>query len=139
MKGNAKCCSKINENLFLGNQFSTTVITDINVIVSIGCKSKCTLEGINNFKVSIKDCVDSDLTPYLSEVTEFIHEQLSANKRVLVHCQGGVNRSPAFVIAYLARYNMSLEDAIVLVRSARSGARIQEHYMQQISTWLSTV
>ncbi len=139
MKGNAKCCSKINENLFLGNQFSTSVITDINVIVSIGCKSKCNLEGINNFKVSIKDCVDSDLTPYLSEVTEFIHEQLSANKRVLVHCRGGVNRSPAFVIAYLTRYNMTLEDAIVLVRTARSGARIQDHYMQQIATWLSTV
>jgi len=139
MKANAKCCSKITENLFLGNQFSTTIVTDIDVIVSIGCKSKSTLPNIVNQRVSMVDSADSDLTPYFTDVTDFIDEQICANKRVLVHCQGGINRSPTFVIAYLAKHHMSLQEAIALVTCRRPAARIQPHYMAQIERWLSEV
>ena len=137
MKVNAKCCSKITENLYLGNQFSTTIVTDVDVMVSIGCKSKSNNPSIINQRVSVVDSADSDLAPYFTDVTDFIHEHITASKRVLVHCQGGINRSPTFVIAYLAKYHMSLQEAIALVTSRRPAARIQPHYMQQIERWLS--
>lgn len=134
-----KCYTQLTDGLYLGNQFSTTIITDINVIISIGCKSKSTIPSIVNYKVSVRDSVDSDLTPLFGDVTEFIHINLSNNKKVLVHCQGGVNRSPIFAIAYLARYIMTLEEAMDHVTTLRSAARIQPHYLNQLEEWLNGV
>lgn len=76
-----KCYTKLTEALYLGNQFSTSIITDINVIISIGCKSKSTIPSVVNYKVSIQDSVDSDLNPLFGDVTQFIHINLSNNKR----------------------------------------------------------
>jgi len=134
-----KCYTQLTDGLYLGNQFSTTIITDINVIISIGCKSKSTIPSIVNYKVSVRDSVDSDLTPLFGDVIEFIHINLSNNKKVLVHCQGGVNRSPIFAIAYLARYIMTLEEAMDHVTTLRSAARIQPHYLNQLEEWLNGV
>ena len=41
--------SKIIDNLYLGNQYATTIIKNIDTIVSIGCKSKAT--NITNYKM----------------------------------------------------------------------------------------
>jgi protein-tyrosine phosphatase len=82
-----KCYTKLTDGLYLGNQYSTSIITDIDVIISIGCKSKSTIPSVVNYKVSVQDSVDSDLTPLFGDVTEFIHIHLSNNKKVLVHCQ----------------------------------------------------
>ena len=57
-----KCYTQLTDGLFLENQFSTTIITDINVIIYIGCKSKSTIPSIVNYKVSARDSVDSDST-----------------------------------------------------------------------------
>ena len=134
-----KCYTKLTDGLYLGNQFSTSIITDIGVIISIGCKSKSTIPSIVNYKVSVRDSVDSDLTPLFGDVTEFIHINLSNNKKVLVHCQGGVNRSPIFAIAYLARYLMTLEEAVLHVTTLRSSVRIQPHYLHQLKEWLNDI
>jgi protein-tyrosine phosphatase len=140
MKTKAKCFSKITENIYLGNRYSTSVITGIDVIVSIGCKSKCTTEGVSNFKVSVPDSSESDMTPFLSEVTEFIHVQIcEKNANILVHCQGGINRSPIVVVAYLARYHMSVDEAVNVVRCIRSAVRIQKHYLRQVNEWLASL
>ena len=61
--------SKIIDNLYLGNQYSTTVIKKVDTIISIGCQSKA--NNINNFKISIRDKKSSDLTPFLDAVTEY--------------------------------------------------------------------
>ena len=41
--------SKIIDNLYLGNQYSTSIIKNIDTIVSIGCNSKAI--NINNYKI----------------------------------------------------------------------------------------
>jgi len=55
--------SEIIDNLYLGNQYSTTIVKNIDTIVSIGCKSKA--NNITNYKISIRDSKSSDLTPFL--------------------------------------------------------------------------
>ncbi len=130
------CYTQLSENLYLGNQFSTSVIAEVDVIVSIGCNSKSNLPNVINYKVSVRDNVDSDLTPLFNDVTAFIHQHISINKSVLVHCKGGINRSPIFVVAYLARFVMPLEEAILHVTTMRTAARIQPHYLLQVTAWL---
>ncbi len=55
------------------------------------------------------------------------------------YCQGGVNRSPIFAIAYLARYIMTLEEAVLHVSTLRSAVRIQTHYLHQLEEWLNDI
>src|SRR5690348_2757224 len=118
-----KCYSEITSNLLLGNQYATSSVW-ADAILSIGCNHKSQNKSAISLKISIKDSADSDLTPYLDEATSFIRTHILADATVLVHCKGGINRSPAFVIAYLSLYEMSLEDAITLVTTKRSSVRL---------------
>jgi protein-tyrosine phosphatase len=52
--------------------------------------------------------------------TAFIHQQVQAGRKVLVHCQMGVSRAPTLVMAYLIEYqDMSLPEAYRLVSQNR--------------------
>ena len=128
--------SKIIENLYLGNQYSTTIIKRIDTIVSIGCNSKA--NKITNYKISVRDKKSTDLTPHLDNVTDYINEELNRKHKVLVHCKAGINRSTAFVLAYLCKYEkMSIEDAKKILSIKRPIVKFQEHYMKQIEMWLN--
>ena len=128
--------SKIIDNLYLGNQYSTTIIKKVDTVISIGCQSKA--NNINNFKISIRDKKSSDLTPFLDSVTEYINEELNKNHKVLVHCKGGINRSTAFILAYLCKYkDMTIEEGKEWISKRRCSARFQDHYMLQIENWLN--
>ena len=128
--------SNIIDNLYLGNQYSTTIIKNIDTIVSIGCNSKA--NNINNYKISIRDKNTSDMTPFLDQITDYIKEELTKKHKVLVHCKGGINRSTAFTLAYLCKHeNMTMEEAKELISKKRPCAKFQEHYMTQIELWLN--
>ena len=129
--------SHILPNLYLGNQYASSVLHPIDAILSIGCNHKSLQSELNTFKVSIVDSYDSDITSNLGEATQFIHSMLVEDKIILVHCKGGINRSPAFIVAYLVKYGgFTLVDAIAFVKSKRKGARFQAHYIAQIESWL---
>ena len=129
--------SKIINNLYLGNQYSTSIIKNLDTIISIGCKSKA--NNIKNvYKISVRDKKSTDLTPYLDPVTQYIDEELTKNHKILIHCKGGINRSPSFVIAYLCKYhNMTMEEAKKFVLKRRPSIRFQEHYITQIELWIN--
>ena len=62
------------------------------------------------------------MSQYLPPVVEKLHEWLSQHN-VLVHCRAGRQRSSSVVVAYLMRYGaLSLDDAIMLLRSKRPSA-----------------
>ena len=127
--------SKIVEHLYLGNQYSTEIIKNIDVIVSIGCNSK-NKDNKPNLKISVRDKITTDITPFLDQVTEYIDIEINKNKKVLVHCKAGINRSPAFVLAYLCRYNnMSIDEAQKYILQRRK-VQFKDHYISQIEKWL---
>ncbi|VDP65786.1 unnamed protein product [Echinostoma caproni] len=67
------------------------------------------------------DIQTQDLRPLFTSAFEFIEQSREAGDSVLVHCQAGVSRSPAFVIAYLmAHSGLSLREAYRWVKSKRS-------------------
>ena len=126
--------SEVKPKLFLGNQYSTSVIENVDLIISIGCNSKN--KKIENIKFSIKDSSSSDFTSIFKEITDIINLSLENGGSVLVHCQGGINRSPTIIMAYLIRFDgMSLDMAASYLISKRKSIRIQPHYMLQLQKW----
>lgn len=130
--------SKIINNLYVGNQYSTSIMKRVDTIVSVGSKSK-TEKNVNTYKISIRDSTNTDLSPYLTDITKYIDDELNKNHRVLVHCKGGINRSPVIIVAYLCKYkDMTIEQAKQIISKVRPAARFfKQHYMDQIEEWLN--
>lgn len=56
----------------------------------------------------------------LERALDFIHQQIRAGRRILVHCQMGISRSPTLVAAYLHRHQgMPLDEAVTWLRHLR--------------------
>jgi protein-tyrosine phosphatase len=65
----------------------------------------------------------SSMLPFLDSACDFIHQQRQRGA-VLVHCKGGINRSPCLVVAYLMKYEqLALAEALELCSLARPVAR----------------
>lgn len=59
----------------------------------------------------------------IEEAVAFLREQVSRGRRVLVHCEMGLSRSPAIVACYLHQeHGMELEAAVRHIRAARPAA-----------------
>jgi len=124
--------SKILNNLYLGNQYATEVIKNIDMIISIGCNSKHKLKTIEHIQISLRDKDTSDITPFLDLICDTININLLNNKKILIHCKAGINRSTAFVIAYLIKYNdMSLDQAKDHILNIRN-VKFKKNFMEQI-------
>lgn len=67
--------------------------------MSLGCNSKSLLRNIECYKFSIVDSSESDMSEIYQEGSQLIHEKIENNYRVLVHCKGGINRSPMLVLS----------------------------------------
>jgi len=74
-------------------------------------------DGFNCYRISILDQSSVDIRPHLEAACNHIDRALRSGRNVLVHCQQGVSRSPAIVIAYLIRnQGMSFDNAYGLVK-----------------------
>jgi protein-tyrosine phosphatase len=102
------------------------------VVKQAGIQAVVRLDNADNLNWSPKDYTllyepfdDGNYIPKKSIplVTGFIHEQIVAGKKVLVHCAAGRSRSVCMVMAYLIEYKqMSLGDAFHLVFRQRPEA-----------------
>lgn len=128
-------CVEIIPGLWLGDRDDSAHFTGSSV-VSIGCNPYGNYD--NKLKVQMRDSTNSHIENHLEPAMHFIHTALRTGNPVLVHCKSGVNRSPAFVIAYLMLFeDYSVEDAIALVQQKRPVAKIHPHYLAGIERYRS--
>jgi protein-tyrosine phosphatase len=77
--------------------------------------------GIELRRVPVQDFSPADLRRKLPAGVEALDELLRAGHTVYVHCNGGVNRSPSIVVAYLHWVQgMGLNKALAYVTKRRS-------------------
>ncbi|CAF0787480.1 unnamed protein product [Didymodactylos carnosus] len=92
----------------------------INVTQHLPCYWKNSSDLIY-YHLPADDSNKQNLIDYFDKVYNFILDAIENNKKVLVHCQAGISRSPAIVIGFLMKYsNMSMNDAYDLVKRKRS-------------------
>jgi len=139
--------SQIFENLYLGSykdarDQSFLNSQNITHIVTVGAELKTLYpKQFDYLYVPAKDHFRFKLDDYFDEIADYIHKALITDKgNVLVHCQKGVSRSTASVIAYLIKYHdMELSDARSFVKSKRSIIFPNPGFMQQLNKYYAAI
>ncbi|PPQ67990.1 hypothetical protein CVT25_000470 [Psilocybe cyanescens] len=76
-----------------------------------------------NFKymtLDVQDNEEQNLIRLFPAARAFIDQAIAEGGRVLVHCNGGISLSPAFVVMFVMQhYQLSWEDALHLVQNRR--------------------
>lgn len=124
-------------SLLLGNKMAAA---DADLLHRRGVVAVCAVGARQVFPgaghhVCIQDDGAESMLPHFEAACNFIHEHRRRGA-VLVHCKGGISRSPAMVIAYLMRHeHLSLVDAMEVCSLARPAARPRDIFLQDLESW----
>ena len=114
--------TEINDFLYVGSANSVKFAHDFDLIVNCTTDIREPKQYENQFiRLPMRDdpdCVDDAMSLLThTNVLSIIHETIKNNKRVLVHCYAGEQRSCAVVACYLIRYNhMTPDDAVAYIQ-----------------------
>lgn len=123
--------------LLLGNKMAAA---DTDLLHRRGVVAVCAVGARQVFPgaghhVSIEDNGAESMLPHFEAACNFIHEHRRRGT-VLVHCKGGISRSPAMAIAYLMRHeHLSLVDAMEVCSLARPAARPRDMFFHDLESW----
>ncbi|GAA6139828.1 hypothetical protein NBRC116583_35750 [Arenicella sp. 4NH20-0111] len=132
--------SRIEENLFIGSAPQSAV--DVARLKQMKISSVLSLQSDDDFnahridwnklqdayqstgvyvqRFPIIDFDEADLGRKLHSPAKALHQILSLNHRVYVHCNAGICRAPATVLAYLCHYRgMSIDEGLDVLRRQR--------------------
>ncbi|KAH8113228.1 phosphatases II [Phellopilus nigrolimitatus] len=131
----------IDNRLFLGNlvaarsprSLSERRISHIVSVCTEPIPADSPASGIRQLRIPIEDVDYADLLIQLPIACRFIHQALSENGIVLVHCEQGLSRSAAVVAAYLM-YSRQIRatDALEIVRRAREQVWPNPGFQEQL-------
>lgn len=94
------------------------------------------VNGLTCYRIDLSDQPNADLQSHLESVCAWINSSISNGKGVLVHCQQGISRSAAVVIAYLIRYKgMGYDDAYEYVRKTRACIKPNQGFVRVLREW----
>lgn len=80
------------------------------------------------------------LDTVIHQAVDFIHQQTQLGRRVMAHCQMGISRSPALVMAYLHQHQgMTLEQALERVQRARPQAEPHPVLIDSLEQYYSRI
>lgn len=104
---------------------------DIKHILSIGVNISEKFHDIQYHNCDLLDLPESNVIPPIKKCIDIIHTNRKEN--VLVHCNAGVSRSAAIVIAYLIIImRLSYDDAYNKVKAVRSCIRPNDGFVKQL-------
>ncbi|KAH8104499.1 phosphatases II [Cristinia sonorae] len=83
--------------------------------------------------LNVEDSEEQNLIRLFPQAREFIDNAARGGGRTLVHCNGGISLSPAFVVMYVMQHHMlSWEDALHMVQNRRYCISPNGGFMTQI-------
>lgn len=116
--------SEIAPNLWQGGCQDGLILPDfIDVVISLYPWEKYTLrrEGIERFEIEMYDSLDQSFEQ-VEKIAKMVNDYRYVGKKVLVHCQAGLNRSSLVAARALMLDGFDAEYAIHRLRERRSPA-----------------
>jgi protein-tyrosine phosphatase len=115
--------NEIIQNLYLGNETSSKIYNDIDIIINCSKDLPFTKKCLG-IRIPIDDSPEesSRLFKFLktNKVLDIMHNFLGNNKKVLVHCRMGMQRSCTVVACYLIKYyNFTPQQAVAFIKNKR--------------------
>jgi serine/threonine/tyrosine-interacting protein len=88
--------------------------------------------------LDVEDNEEQNLIRLFPGAKTFIDQAIAEGGRVLVHCNGGISLSPAFVVMFaMQHYNLSWEDALHMVQNRRYCISPNGGFLTQIKEYES--
>ncbi|KAF8837917.1 phosphatases II [Paxillus ammoniavirescens] len=88
--------------------------------------------------LDVEDNEEQNVIRLFPEADQFIQQALNQGGKVLVHCNGGISLSPAFVVMFVMRHcQLSWEDALHLVQNRRYCISPNGGFLTQIKEYES--
>lgn len=122
-------CCEIIPNLWLGNikiAQNNTFFEKYNIDCVINCSNDIPFYSnyTTNIRIAVNDNLKSSeidkMYSYLHKACDIINKYLSLNKKILVHCYAGKQRSACVIAAFLIKYaDMTLKNSIIAIKSKR--------------------
>lgn len=140
--------SEILPGLFLGNARDAqdkALLSQkhIQTVINVSSNIPCHFASENLFEYYQLPCEDSNnqsILEYFDRTFQLIHERLTSQQHLLVHCQGGVSRSPSFVIGYIMKYHSkTFDQAYQWVKSKRTIINPNLNFVGQLSEYQRTL
>ncbi|XP_006457669.1 hypothetical protein AGABI2DRAFT_80093 [Agaricus bisporus var. bisporus H97] len=93
-------------------------------------------EGFSTHNIRIDDAVTVDIRPHLEAACNYIDTTLRSGRNCLVHCQQGISRSAAVILAYLIRNRgMTFESAHAYLKRKRACIKPNSAFVQALQEW----
>ncbi|CAF3636175.1 unnamed protein product [Rotaria socialis] len=140
--------SEVIPGLYLGNaqdaeDMNLLKQNDIKSIINISTSIPCHYANEKIFDYLQLPCYDScreNILQYFDHTLEYIHQKLLLNQNILVHCQGGVSRSPSFVIGYLIKYHSkTFDQAYSFTKEKRKIINPNFYFLTQLKRYEQTI
>jgi len=88
--------------------------------------------------LDVEDNEEQNLIRLFPQAKVFIDKAIAQGGRALVHCNGGISLSPAFVVMYVMQYHqLSWEDALHMVQNRRYCISPNGGFLTQIKEYES--
>ena len=110
------------DNVWLGNIHA--IDQDVDVIVNASNSRYDLKQGIIYHHIDVPDRRNANIAPYFDLVYDVVSGASAQDKRVLVHCLGGVSRSVSLVLAVLVRKGVTLREGLALLNDKRDASEM---------------
>lgn len=130
--------SAVAAHRLLANELSKAGIADIIDVGKTNSNRKDRCPGIRYHFVELKDQKNEDITVCFRRCFNIMDKRLNGkNKRILIHCERGVSRSPSIVMAYLIQSKVvdSFEQALEYIKAIRPKVDPLQEFRNQIIEW----
>ena len=124
------------QNILSGEKPFVKITHLLTIAEELDLSKEASSQNIEYKRIPACDYSCFELQPYFPEITDFIHQSLSSQGIIIVHCLMGVSRSATAVIAYLIRFKgLTADKAYDLVREKRTIASPNDGFLNQLKKY----
>ncbi|XP_071545643.1 uncharacterized protein ssh isoform X2 [Panulirus ornatus] len=140
--GQMDAATEIFPHVYLGSEWNASNLEELqnngvgyilNVTKEIDNFYPGTFDYLN---IRVYDDEKTELLKHWDRTFRYISQVKEKESKVLVHCKMGISRSASVVIAYAMKaFNMSLDEALALVKKKRSCIKPNQAFCSQLKTY----